>query len=81
MEPLITNPRAQREWDYIVRHVGDAEARAAMARLGNRRPYPLNIARVLGIKLPPDLAQEPPASPDVARAHIAKIREILKLAE
>ncbi|MCX7689055.1 MAG: hypothetical protein N2045_13915 [Fimbriimonadales bacterium] len=78
MEPLLTNDRARREWDYIVQRVGEAAAREAIKKLpGNRRPYPLNIARVLGIKLPQELATAP-ASKEVARAHIAKIKAMLR---
>jgi len=77
LEPLITNERAQREWEYIVARVGEEHARAAIAQIpGKRRPYPLNIARVLGIELPKRLAEEP-ASRESALQHLAKIREIL----
>ncbi|MCX7689060.1 MAG: cryptic plasmid protein A [Fimbriimonadales bacterium] len=78
MEPLLTNERAQREWQYIIERVGEQAARAAIERLpGNRRPYPLNIARVLNLQLPPELATAP-ASKEAARAHIAKLREMLR---
>lgn len=58
-EPLITNARARREWQWIVSQVGIERATAALERLGNRKPYPLNIARLLGLKLPDALANEP----------------------
>lgn len=58
-EPLITNDRGQREWAWIVGQVGEAAALAALERLGTRRPYPLNVARVLGLVLPDDLAEAP----------------------
>ncbi|WP_312283590.1 hypothetical protein [Candidatus Igneacidithiobacillus taiwanensis] len=55
MEPELTNDRARREWQWLCREVGETVARAALARLpGKRRPYPLNVARVLGIELPPE---------------------------
>ncbi|BCX90013.1 hypothetical protein MIN45_PP27 (plasmid) [Methylomarinovum tepidoasis] len=53
-EPELTNDRAKREWLWLCRKVGEKRARAAIARIpGKRRAYPLNIARVLGIELPP----------------------------
>ena len=61
-EPLLTNDRGQREWAWIVGQVGEAAALAALERLGNRKPYPLNVARALGLSLPADLA-EPPRTP------------------
>lgn len=75
MEPLITNERAKREWDYIVTKVGEERARAAIAQIpGNRRPYPLNIARVLGIRFPESVTN-PPASREVALKHLEEIRK------
>lgn len=58
-EPLITNSRGQREWDWIVGQIGQAAALAAICKLGNRKPFPLNVARVLGLNLPAELAEEP----------------------
>lgn len=77
MEPLITNPRAAREWAWIVQQVGEQAALEALGKLpGNRRPYPLNVARVLGLRLPPDLAQEP-LDREKARQRIAALRRAL----
>lgn len=58
-KPLLTNERGQREWAWIVGQVGEAAALSALERLGTRRPYPLNVARVLGLTLPDDLAETP----------------------
>lgn len=64
MQPLLTNDRAKREWQYIVERVGESRALEAISQLpGNRRPYPINVARILRIKLPPDLEKDPPAPP------------------
>ena len=52
MEPVITNERGQREWLYIINHVGLERAQQAMTQLGTKRAYPLNIARVLKLILP-----------------------------
>ena len=62
-EPLLTNARAAREWQWIISQVGERRALAALEQLGNRKPYPLNVARILGLKLPSALAieQTPPA--------------------
>lgn len=57
-EPLITNSRGQREWDWIVDQVGQTTALAAISKLGNRKPFPLNVARALGLNLPTELAEE-----------------------
>ena len=55
MEPELTNDRARREWQWLCREVGETVARATIAALpGNRRPYPLNIARALDVELPPE---------------------------
>lgn len=63
MQPLLTNERARREWEYIVARVGEARALEAIARLGNRKPFPINIARALKLDLPEHLAEDPPAPP------------------
>lgn len=52
LAPLITNQRGKREWEWLVRQVGEERALAAIAALGGRRPYPLNVARVLGLEIP-----------------------------
>ena len=52
MEPELTNTRACREWIYIINRVGCERADKAMSQLGNRKPYPLNIARILKLELP-----------------------------
>lgn len=72
-EPLLTNERAKREWAWIVKHVGEAAALAALERLGNHRPYPLNVARALGLRMPLELA-EPPRH----RRDCTDLRRILK---
>lgn len=79
MEPLLTNDRARREWAWLVAQVGDQTARDAIARLpGNRKPYPLNVARVLGLTLPDNLASAPPAPPDVVRERLAELKRIVR---
>lgn len=55
MEPEITNERAAREWQWLCDEVGEIAVRGHIAKVaGRRRAYPLNIARALGVKLPPE---------------------------
>ncbi|WP_312283598.1 hypothetical protein [Candidatus Igneacidithiobacillus taiwanensis] len=81
MEPELTNNRARREWQWLCSQVGETVARAALARLpGKRRPYPLNIARVLGIELPPEKDLPPlfvEAAPEDIDVAVEQIRNTL----
>ncbi len=52
MEPVLTNERGKREWLYIIDRVGQERAQQAINKLGNKTAYPLNVARVLKLKLP-----------------------------
>ncbi len=82
MEPELTNDRARREWQWLCREVGETVARATIAALpGNRRPYPLNIARALGVALPPEEKLPPlhrPAEESVMQAALAQARQALR---
>lgn len=79
-EPLLTNDRSRREWAWLVSKVGAEAAKTALASIsGGQRPYPLNVARKLGLELPKELADAPPSSPEVAKAHLSAIREKLGL--
>lgn len=63
-EPLLTNDRARREWAWLCQRVGESAARHAISKLpGQRKPFPLNIARVLGLRLPPPEQLPPPPAP------------------
>ena len=81
MEPELTNERAEREWAWICSRVGEERARAAIGEIpGTRRRFPLNIARALGLTLPPP--DQLPLSPakrnrEVARAALAEARKRL----
>jgi len=83
-EPELTNDRAKREWLWLCRRVGEQRARAAIARIpGKRRAYPLNIARVLGVELPPPeelprLPEEIEAARARGRQMFAELRKLLK---
>lgn len=62
-EPLLTNARAEREWQWILRQVGPERAIAALEQLGNRKPYPVNVARLLGLELPSALTNDATPQP------------------
>jgi len=55
----ITNPRAKREFDYLIREVGEEKIIDARALLSARKAFPLNLARILGVKLPDGVAVMP----------------------
>jgi len=82
MEPELTNDRARREWQWLCSHVGETVARATLARLpGNSRSYPLNVARALGIELPPEKDLPPlfvPADEADIDTALAQVRNALK---
>lgn len=77
-KPLLTNERAKKEWAWILERVGPQAAQEALETLqGAQRPYPLNVARKLGLKLPEHLS-EPPAPRSVAHTHLAALKASLK---
>ncbi len=82
MEPELTNDRARREWQWLCKEVGETVARATIAALpGNRRPYPLNIARALDVTLPPEEKLPPlhkPADESVMNVALAQARQALR---
>lgn len=79
LEPELTNERAQREWKWLCSRVGEDRARAAIAQItGSRKAFPLNIARVLKLDLPPE-DRLPALKRDsaVARAALQQVRKKL----
>jgi hypothetical protein len=53
--PIVESARDQRALDWLVARFGEAAVREAISRIpGKRRPYPSNIAKALGAKLPSD---------------------------
>ncbi|MBN6741303.1 hypothetical protein JKG47_12295 [Acidithiobacillus sp. MC6.1] len=82
MEPELTNERARREWQWLCGEVGETVARATIAALpGNRRSYPLNIARALDVDLPEEEKLPPlfvPADEEVMNAALAQARQALR---
>ncbi len=70
-EPELTNKRAKREWLWLCQKVGEKRTREAIARIpGKRCAYPLNIACVLGLELPP--SEELPRLPEEIAASCEK---------
>lgn len=60
LEPIVTSSRDQRVLDWLVSKVGQEAVFGAISKLaGARQPFPSNIAKVLGITVPKDLAIAP----------------------
>lgn len=82
MSALITNERGQREWLYLLLRFGEPRLIKAIQDLpGNRKPYPLNVARVLGVQLPkpcdlPNLKVSPRTDREV-QVGLRSIRDLL----
>jgi hypothetical protein len=84
MTPEITNERGRREWLWIVSRVGERAALEAIGRLpGAKKPFPMNIAKVLKLSLPDerDLPQTPEAidaSRQAAERELANMKKALR---
>ena len=73
---LVTSERDQRVLDWLVSKVGvDAVESACTLIPGRRLAYVSNVAKVLGLTPPSDLALSPP---DTVRQHLANFRHLLK---
>ncbi len=60
MQPLLESDRDKRTWSWICVQVGEAAALGALDGLpGNRRPYPSNAAKILGLVVPADVVETP----------------------
>ena len=76
MQPLLESDRDKRTWSWICSQVGEAAALGALDGLaGNRRPYPSNAARALGLVVPGEVVA---TSREVAKKHLADLQAILK---
>lgn len=81
MDALITNEQAHREWLYLLQRFGEPRLLQAIEEIpGNRKPFPLNVARVLGVSLPysndlPKLKQPLMTAKEreIGRSHIKKM--------
>ena len=73
---LITSERDRRVLDWLVSQVGsDTVDTACSIITGRRRSYVSNVAKVLGLIPPSDLALAPP---DVTRQHLIEFRALLQ---
>ena len=73
---LVESQRDQRVLDWLIAKVGVGSVVAECDRLaGQRRPYPSNLAKALGLTPPADLTH---ASPDAAKRHLAEFKSMLK---
>ncbi len=72
---ITDNERDERTAAWLIEQYGaEAVAQAESQLTGARKPYPSNIAKILGAELPESLKY---ASKETARAHIAKMKETL----
>lgn len=75
MNLIVESKRDQRVLEWLVSQVGeDAIANACTQLAGARKLYVSNIAKVLGLRLPTELAL---TSRDEAQRHLEVIRKLL----
>ena len=75
-DPLLNNDRGNREWVWICQQVGEPAAKAAIQRIpGARKPFPVNIAKILNLDLPEE--KYLPALPGEAEQIHEKSQRIL----
>lgn len=73
---IIQNDRDQRTADWLIATYGaEAVAEAETRLAGARKPYPSNIAKVLGVALPDNLKLTETAA---ARQKLAELRCMLE---
>lgn len=83
MKPLLTNERGQREWLWLQKRVPESALKKAFEQLGNKKPYPLNLARLLGLELPreselPLLAEQKQKAESAREKALAEAKRLLK---
>ncbi len=72
---ITDNERDERTAAWLIEQYGiEAVERAKTQLAGTRKPYPSNIAKILGAELPESLKI---TSRETARANIAKLKETL----
>lgn len=73
---IIENERDERTAAWLIETYGaEAVAEAETRIVGERRPYPSNIAKVLGVSLPESLKRTENAA---ARQKLAELRRMLE---
>jgi hypothetical protein len=76
---ITENERDRRTTEWLIEQYGtEAVERAKTQLAGARKPYPSNIAKILGARLPESLQI---ASRETAQAHIAALKNIIKKRE
>jgi len=48
---IINNDQAEREFNYLITIAKEEDILIALEQLGNRKPFPLNILKLLKIKI------------------------------
>lgn len=72
---IIQNKRDERTAAWLIEQVGEKALAEAETRLqGARKPYPSNLAKVLGLTLPESLKRTENAA---ARQKLAELRRML----
>lgn len=72
---IIQNERDERTAAWLIEQVGAEALAEAETRLqGARKPYPSNLAKVLGLTLPDSLKR---ADRETARRHLAEMMKVL----
>lgn len=72
----VTNAWSERQIKFLVQRVGLEKIIECRALLGRRKAYPLNLARLLGVKMPDDLVYLPAIE---AKARLDEMRRRLGL--
>lgn len=76
---IIANDRDRRTLAWLRDCVGDVAIIKVTGRLaGNRKPYPTNIAKILGLPIPETVAL-PPSDLERVRERLAGLKSILKM--
>lgn len=71
---IVESTRDQRVLDWLIAQAGPEAVASACAQLsGNRRPFPSNIAKALGLTPPTDLAFAPKATVKVRLAEACSL--------
>lgn len=76
---IVQNERDERTATWLIEQVGEEALAEAETRLqGARKPYPSNLAKVLGLTLPESLKRTENAA---ARQKLAELKNIIEKRE
>ena len=78
----LTSELSSRQWRWICEEVGEERAKKALSELNGRKPWPLNVANVLKLRLPhekllPFVSLAKPSGLD-PRTRLTELREKLQ---